>query len=433
MFPVAVVCDTHLVRQWEREVNRFVPSLKTHIVRTMKPYDITEIRKPGGRTIHKMPDVVILPYSKLATWSRELADTYKVNGVVFDEAQALRRRESERYTAATYLADRTQYVFGMSATPIYNYGGEIFNISRVIFGEDRLGTREEFFREWCVNTGEERKARLKNPGAFGAWMRANHMMLRRTRKDVNRELPPLQRITHVVDTDPEYLKQVEGQAGALARMMLADVEQNKGDRMRASEEFSNALRQATGLAKSPYVAAFVDLLVENGESVVLFGWHHATYRIWMERLKQHNPKLYTGMQSITQKEEAVRAFTSGESKVLIVSLRAGAGLDGLQYVSSTAVVGELDWSPMVIKQCIGRLDRDGQENPVTAYILVAEDGLDPVMMEVLGIKQYQSDRMLTEGELELQQRIDSGAVLRRLAEQYAKKAPAVFRAGAYRP
>jgi hypothetical protein len=69
-----------------------------------------------------------------------------------------------------------------------------------------------------------------------------------------------------------------------------------------------------------------------------------------------------------------------------MSLRSGAGLDGLQKRCSTMVFGELDWSPGVHHQCIGRLDREGQEQPVTAMFLVCDDGSDPPMMEVLGLK-----------------------------------------------
>jgi hypothetical protein len=43
----------------------------------------------------------------------------------------------------------------------------------------------------------------------------------------------------------------------------------------------------------------------------------------------------------------------------------------------------------VIEQCLGRLYRDGQPDPVMGYFLVASDGADPVMAEVLGVKREQ--------------------------------------------
>jgi hypothetical protein len=89
--------------------------------------------------------------------------------------------------------------------------------------------------------------------------------------------------------------------------------------------------------------------------------------------------------------DAKRAFVAGESKVLILSLRSGAGLDGLQHVCRTVVFGELDWSPGVHEQCVGRVARDGQSDPVAAYYLLADAGSDPIVSDVLGLKRQQAD------------------------------------------
>lgn len=54
------------------------------------------------------------------------------------------------------------------------------------------------------------------------------------------------------------------------------------------------------------------------------------------------------------------------------------------------VFGELDWSPGVHEQCVGRVYRDGQIEPVVAYYLVSDYGADPVMADVLQIKDLQA-------------------------------------------
>jgi hypothetical protein len=53
------------------------------------------------------------------------------------------------------------------------------------------------------------------------------------------------------------------------------------------------------------------------------------------------------------------------------------------------VFAELDWSPGVHEQCIGRVYRDGQKEPVTAYFLISDTGSDPVVAEALGMKTEQ--------------------------------------------
>ncbi|MGV3617929.1 MAG: hypothetical protein ACO1SV_21600 [Fimbriimonas sp.] len=129
--------------------------------------------------------------------------------------------------------------------------------------------------------------------------------------------------------------------------------------------------------------------------------------------------MYTGTESPAQKVGSVRRFTEGHSKVFICSLRSGAGLDGLQHACSTVVFGELDWSPQVMDQVVGRLDREGQQKPVTAYFLTIDDGADPFMLEVLGSKQSQSDGILgMAGRAEILDVQGQSDRLRRMAEAY---------------
>ncbi len=393
--PAVVVTLTHLPRQWLAEIKRFAPRLTVHIAKSGTPYDLTVAQKRRS-TAQQMdlippsfPDVVILNYHKLAGWSDSLAPVAKT--VVFDECQELRHNDSQRYRAAKALAAKCDYRLGLSATPIYNLGNEFHSVLDVL-RPDAIGTRSEFLREWC--TGYPGKERIKDPKAFGSYVREQGLMIRRTRSDVGRELPPLTKVPHVVDADTRALDSVSARSSELAKLILSQNPQVKGDKWRAAEELSHLVRQATGIAKAPYVADFVRLLVESGERVLLFGWHHEVYSIWADRLADLRPAAYTGRESIPQKEDAKRRFLSGDTPVLMMSLRAGAGLDGLQGSCRTVVFGELDWSPAVHHQAIGRVHRDGQGDPVCAYFLTAETGSDPVVMGILGIKREQIDGVI---------------------------------------
>lgn len=141
----------------------------------------------------------------------------------------------------------------------------------------------------------------------------------------------------------------------------------------------------------------------------------------MERLKDYAPALYTGTESPNQKDEARRRFVEGETPVLIMSLRSGAGLDGLQHHARTVVFGELDWSPGVHDQCAGRLHRDGQSEPVVAYYLLAEDGSDPVVAEVLGVKAAQAKGIRDPNAPLVQALGHDGQHAKRLAEAYLRR------------
>jgi len=378
--PALVVTLTHLPVQWQRELARFMPSLRTHVIKSGMPYDVCE----DGT----MPDVVIMNYHKLAGWAETLAGVVK--SVTFDEVQELRKLGTKKHEAARHLSAHAHFLWGLSATPIYNYGGEFWNVLSILRPDD-VGTREEFLREWCHSAStrrEEDKASVDEPRAFGTYLRSAGLMLRRTRAEVGRELPGIQHIVQYCDASRAALEEAEDAASELARILLSK-ESTWEQRGQAAREIDWRLRQATGIAKAPAVAAFVRLLVESGERVVLYGWHRAVYDVWCERLKDLKPVMFTGSESTVAKEKARVEFCEGRSPVLIMSLRAGAGLDGLQYRCRTVVNGELDWSPGVHEQGAGRVFRDGQPDPVAVYYLVSEAGSDPVVSDVLGLKRGQ--------------------------------------------
>ena len=101
--------------------------------------------------------------------------------------------------------------------------------------------------------------------------------------------------------------------------------------------------------------------------------------------------------------------------------RSGAGVDGLQGSSNVVVFGEIDWSPGVHEQCCGRVHRDGQDDPCSAYFLISDQGSDPIMAEVLGIKRDQIEGVRNPDSA-LAERVDTGENnIRRLAREFLAK------------
>ncbi len=154
--------------------------------------------------------------------------------------------------------------------------------------------------------------------------------------------------------------------------------------------------------------------------MILFGWHRDVYDIWLRELAPYKPAMFTGSETTAAKEAAKQAFLDGRTNILIMSLRSGAGIDGLQHRASTVVFGELDWSPGIHHQCIGRIDREGQRcypEPVSAIYLVADDGSDPPILEVLGVKASQASHIV-DPSLGVQAQANDDAKMRGLVDRY---------------
>jgi hypothetical protein len=77
----------------------------------------------------------------------------------------------------------------------------------------------------------------------------------------------------------------------------------------------------------------------------------------------------------------------------------------------------LDWSPGVHAQIIWRVDRDGQPDPVTAFFLVSDEGSDPPIMDVLGIKASEATQIV-DPHLGVQIVDDDTTPLQRLVDRY---------------
>lgn len=371
--PALVVVQTHMPAQWQSFIERFT-KLTIHQIKVTKPYNLPPA------------DVYITKYSCLAGWSN-FFETGFFKSAVFDEVQELRREVSDKYKAAKILSDHADFCLGLSATPIYNYGNEIFNVIDAI-KQGGLGMREDFTREWC---GGRNFAIVQNPEALGTYLRDNFLMLRRTRKEVGRELPAVNVIIQTVSYSEHDYQKAEELAYQLAIKVVSGTFMERGQ---ASRELDIMMRHNTGVAKARGIAECVKILLENNQPVLLAGWHRDVYEIWKEEFAQYSPAFYTGTESPTQKEQAKQDFISGKTNLLIISLISGVGMDGLQHRCNTVVIGELHWSPKVHEQLIARLDRDGQKERVTVIYTVCDEGSDPPMIDMLGLKASQSHNII---------------------------------------
>lgn len=415
--PALFVCQAHLPEQIQDEIRATLPWLNTHIVKQQKAYSTAAI---DGRE----PDVLIISYAKLEHWAWDLAG--KIRTVVFDEVQEMRHHDTNRYSAGYHVASTADRVIGLSNTPVYNYADEAFSVVDLIH-PGFLGSRDEFKREWCV--GQDGKLVLEQPGAFGSYLREAGVMIARSYRDIGvydddptwwaGETPPpgwapagewkplpMPKILPnpvTVDYDTDVIDRAKSDAAEMARLVLATATSTeaKKAKFQAAGMLDHKIRQATGIAKAPAVAAYIRMLLAEKERVVVFAWHRAVYELWAELLADFNPVFYTGEETTKQKLASKNAFINGNSRVLLISLRSGTGLNGLQNVCEDVVFGELDWSPAVQRQCVGRVARGlRRTNTVTAHYCISDGGTDPLMAEILQIKRNIAEPMMSsDGEV----------------------------------
>lgn len=404
-YPALIVVPPHLVKNWQREINKFIQlptegqlsfdstnaAGSVHVIKGLKPYKLPKA------------SIYLIHYLLLRGWKNVLPEM-GFQAVIYDEIQELRHGRTEKYSAASLISSAVPYCIGLSGTPIYNRGGEIWHVLNII-EYHCLGDWDSFTREWCNGYGSDI---VNSPDVLGAYLKREGLMLRRTKEQVLKELPPKRRVVQTVDFDGgKYGSLIQT---AIDKAKMIDGISDRFERGRLTREIVNDSRQAIGIAKAPYVTAFVKMLLDAGESVLLFAYHHAVFDIYKEELKEHNPVEITGRQNAKEKDESVSNFMDGRSNLCMISLRAAAGLN-LQR-ATCVVFGELDWSPAIHSQAEDRAHRIGQQDSVLCYYLVAEEGTDEVIQEFLGLKVSQfvgimGDRAETEEEKAIAQSVAS--------------------------
>ena len=384
-WPVLIVPPPHLVRHWEQKIGEFLATaqddglfgradgVRPITLRGMKPYPIPE-----------EASIVLCHYLLLRGWRRALA-AKRFPVIVFDEIQELRRGESEKYSAASHIAGEASCVYGLSGTPIYNRGGEIWHVMNIL-DYHSLGDWDSFTREWCTGYGSDT---IRHPDVLGAFLRREGLLLRRRKEDVLDDLPPKRRVVETVEAKEGIAADLIAVARAQAKAAAATSDHL--ERGRLDREAINSARQATGIAKAPAVGLFVRGLLEADEPTLVFAYHHAVVDKLLWDLREFKPVCITGRETGAQKWEAQEAFRTGKTNVVIISLRAATGLDGLQERARAVVFAELDWAPAVHTQAEDRAHRMGQQDSVLCYYLVleTEESTDPIVMEALGLKVSQ--------------------------------------------
>lgn len=405
-FPAILVVPPHLVSNWQSEIARFLSlsgkAPRVHVLRGLKPYPLPEA------------DLYLTHYLLLRGWKDALPEV-PARAVVFDEIQELRHRGTEKYSAASLLANACDRVYGLSGTPIYNQGGEIWNVVNIL-DYHLLGDWDAFTREWCYGYGN---AVVIHPDWLGDHLRREGLMLRRTKKEVLPELPDKRRLVTRVDADDAVFSRLMQTVVQELRALSQDQSLAPSARALMEGRLSQGERQATGIAKAPYIAQFVRALLENGEQVLLFAHHHAVMDLYRQELKRFSPAFITGRETAAQKEAAVSRFMAGRTDLCCISLRAASGLN-LQR-ATCVVFGELDWSPAVHSQAEDRAHRIGQQDSLLCYYLVSSGGSDSLIQDALGLKVSQFMGLMGEQPPDEGEAAYSASVARRHVEDMMRR------------
>ena len=418
-FPVLVIAPLVTLNNWQREIVKFLKkkSRNGRLIDNASPTS-SIIRNGKSKDLGKF-DFYIINYELLNKRKEDLAKL-NLKTIVCDEVQNLRSKTTKKYSAVKQLAaiDSIQYRIGLSGTPIYNRGSEIWPIVDIL-RPGMLGSFKEFCEYFCYVNDKGNAIVLENKRKSLREELKKYVMLRRKKSDVLKELKEKVRYKEFIDSDSDYY------LNELNKIWQKHEEELKSAETAFAKSSSHqraiqSERQAAGIAKIPHVINFVKNIMEIEESVVVFCHHRAIHQLLHESLQQFSPSSIIGGQTDNFRQEQIDRFQNGETKLMIAGLRAGnvgINLTKARYV----IFAELDWSPAIHRQAEDRLHRIGQKNTVFAYYLIGNGTLDDHVADILVDKAFEIDSVMDEKEESFENKEKARLILAQIHDKLTSK------------
>ena len=390
-----IVAPTSVVTNWQRELERFSPSLKVALWHGAD-------RKENLEAVREA-EVVITSYALLRR-DEEFLTTLDLSYAILDEAQHIKNPMSATAAAAKKLPAKRR--LALTGTPIENRLSEIWSIFDFV-SPGLLGALDRF---------EQKFARPIEQGDYKVAQRLrttiHPFILRRTKNEVAKDLPEKLETDQVCDLTGEQRVVYQEVLREVRAQVMGEVEKNG---LAKSQIHILAgltrLRQAAcdprllGLPRdysdddSGKLVALRELLanaVEGGHKVLVFSQFVQMLKIVERALKEDGVRYEYLDGSTKDRIERVDRFQNDPTVgAFLISLKAGG--TGLNLTAADTVI-HFDpwWNPAVEQQATDRAHRIGQSKVVSVYRLVAAGTIEEKILQLKAKKRELVASVLSE-------------------------------------
>jgi SNF2 family DNA or RNA helicase len=295
--------------------------------------------------------------------------------ICLDEAHYIKSRASQRTRACFKLSAHAKRKILLSGTPLTNRPAELWPLLHFLSPAE-WPSFYRFAHRYCAPFRSEWGWDFSGASHLDELNRRlrSGLMLRRLKKDVLPQLPPLTRSLVPLDVGLGDLESLTRAAGLDPLKMPFEV-----DPLSIPFDCVAKIRHELGRLKAGPALQFIrEQAQDYGEKFVVFAHHLAVLRELAEGLE--GSVLMTGETSQVERTAVIEKFqTDSETRFFVGSIRA-AGI-GLTLTAATRVIFvEGDWVPAIMRQAEDRLGRIGQRNAVLSQWLVVPDSIDVNIM-----------------------------------------------------
>lgn len=237
---------------------------------------------------------------------------------------------------------------------------------------------------------------LKNHEKLKSIIRKS-FFLRYTKEEMAEEIPPVQWCKVLLGSEYAVKETTEDIENYQQYLKLLEDAIGKGKALPFPPKHLQTKRREQGLNKLPFIIEFVKELLENNEPTIVGFVYLECLHKFVSAFKENNPSVIYGSISSDDRYKEIKKFQEGETNLFIGQIHAMNTGINLQKAKNV-LLAELDYSPAIIDQFIGRSDRIGRTTSVNAYYFVTEGTLEEDIVRVVLSKNRVFNKVLCDKE-----------------------------------
>ncbi|MFA6075537.1 MAG: DEAD/DEAH box helicase [Negativicutes bacterium] len=396
--PSLVVAPTSLIYNWQNEIAKFAPGLRTLVVAGTRAGRQELLRHIADY------DTVITTYGLLRSDIQDYEDV--VFGKCFiDEAQHIKNPSTLSAKAVKRI--KAQGYFALTGTPIENSLTELWSIFDFLM-PGYLGQHHDFVEKYEAPIVKENCTKA----LADLKIKVQPFIMRRLKKQVLKELPDKIESISINEMTKEQRKIYKAFMLHARRELDSEIQKNGFAKsqiailtllMRLRQIcchpglFMDNFQGASG--KLEQLSEILEDALSGGHRILLFSQFTSMHQIIKAKLQEQGLAFFylDGSTPAKERMELVNRFNGGECSVFLISLKAGG--TGLNLTGADVVIHyDPWWNPAVEDQATDRAHRIGQKNVVQVYKMITKDSIEEKIFELQQKKRRLIDAVIEPGE-----------------------------------
>jgi SNF2-related domain/Helicase conserved C-terminal domain len=407
-YPLLVVVPNVVKTNWAREAARWTPRRSVTVIHG------------NGDSIDGFADIVVVNYEVLDRHVGWLGE-FGLKGVIVDEAHFIKNKASQRSQNVLNLSERIRsrvarpLLMALTGTPLINSIDDFRAIWQFLGWIDATKPLPEL-----MNALDETGLTPADPGFYRAARRCviDMGIVRRRKVDVAADIPARRIADLPVELEGPAGRSIRAAERELARRMVSRYEnalaarrsggpieggdgvdhdlvrqvarwEQKDANTAGTGENVFGMMRRIGQAKAGLAADYTMQLAQSAGKVVFFAKHVDVMDVAEETFGRHGVRFSSirGDQTPTSRQRSIDAFVNDPDVAVAVCSLTAAGVGINLQVASNIVLAELSWTAAEQTQAIDRSHRIGQQEPVTAWRVIAAQTIDARIAELIDNKE----------------------------------------------